>query len=88
MNKLTKRRNIIGFWILGLANSYPYVVMLSAALDIIHCLSGDFEDDQSSNSSQSEYRDSCSPVNGTYEGRQRCERDGTPVCVYVCDVAQ
>ena len=79
VNKFTKWRNIVGFWILGLANSYPYVVMLSAALDIIHCLSGDLND-QSSDSSQSEYEDSCTPVNGTYQGRVHCDKDGTPVC--------
>lgn len=30
-----KWRNIIGFWILGLCNNYPYVIMLSAAFDIL-----------------------------------------------------
>ena len=83
MNKFTKWRNIVGFWILGLANSYPYVVMLSAALDIIRCLSGDLND-QSSDSSRSEYEDSCTPVNGTYQGREHCDKDGTPVCVCGC----
>lgn len=30
-----KVRNLISFWVLGLCNNYGYVVMLSAALDII-----------------------------------------------------
>ena len=80
MNKFTKWRNIIGFWILGLANNYPYVVMLSAAFDIIHRLSGNGDE-----SSDSEFEDSCTPFNGTYEQRERCERSGTSVCTaYVC----
>lgn len=29
-------RDIMAFWILGLCNNYGYVVMLSAAYDIIH----------------------------------------------------
>ena len=39
MSKLTKWWNIVTFWIFGLANNYPYIVMLSAAFDIIHTLS-------------------------------------------------
>lgn len=31
----TKWRNIIGFWMLGMCNNYGYVVMLTAAFDII-----------------------------------------------------
>ena len=34
-----KVRNLIAFWLLGLCNNYAYVVMLSAAHDI---LSSDF----------------------------------------------
>lgn len=30
------RRNLIGFWLLGLCNNFGYVVMLSAAHDILH----------------------------------------------------
>jgi hypothetical protein len=30
-----KWRNLVGFWILGLCNNYGYVVMLSAAHDIL-----------------------------------------------------
>ncbi|OXU23226.1 hypothetical protein TSAR_014812 [Trichomalopsis sarcophagae] len=29
-------RNLLAFWILGLCNNYGYVVMLSAAHDILH----------------------------------------------------
>ena len=36
---LSKWRNIIAFWIIGLTNNYPYVIMLSAAYDIVHRLS-------------------------------------------------
>lgn len=31
----SKWRNIIGFWMLGMCNNYGYVVMLTAAFDII-----------------------------------------------------
>lgn len=31
----SKWRNIIGFWMLGMCNNYGYVVMLTAAYDII-----------------------------------------------------
>ncbi|KAK5968382.1 Battenin [Trichostrongylus colubriformis] len=34
-------RNLIGFWILGLCNNFAYVVMLSAAKDILETDSGD-----------------------------------------------
>lgn len=33
--KKTRWRNLIAFWILGLCNNYGYVVMLSAAHDIL-----------------------------------------------------
>lgn len=35
-----KWRNILSFWILGLCNNYGYVVMLSAAYDIIKRFDG------------------------------------------------
>lgn len=38
--KFEKWRNIVGFWILGLCNNFPYVVMLSAAFDILRQLQG------------------------------------------------
>ena len=75
MSKFTKWRNIIGFWILGLVNNYPYVVMLSAAFDIIHRLSGN----KPSSGSDSEYENACTQINGTYEERELCERAGTSV---------
>lgn len=34
-------RDLTAYWILGLCNNYGYVVMLSAAHDIIHRFSGD-----------------------------------------------
>lgn len=33
--KMNKWRNMVAFWILGLCNNYGYVVMLSAAHDIL-----------------------------------------------------
>lgn len=35
-----KWRNILAFWVLGLCNNYGYVVMLSAAYDIIKRFNG------------------------------------------------
>ncbi|XP_037527610.1 battenin isoform X2 [Rhipicephalus sanguineus] len=35
-NKLRRTRNLAGFWLLGLCNNYAYVVMLSAAFDILN----------------------------------------------------
>lgn len=32
-------RNLLAFWILGLCNNYGYVVMLSAAHDILNAVS-------------------------------------------------
>ncbi|XP_015910468.1 battenin isoform X2 [Parasteatoda tepidariorum] len=42
-------RNLVGFWLLGLCNNYPYVIMLSAAFDLLH--SDYHEDPNPSNSS-------------------------------------
>ena len=39
-----KWRNIVGFWILGLCNNYPYVIMLSAAFDILASLENHDDD--------------------------------------------
>lgn len=35
-NKSKKWRPLVAYWILGLCNNYGYVVMLSAANDILH----------------------------------------------------
>ena len=78
MSQFTKWRNIIGFWILGLANNYPYVIMLSAAFDTIHRLEHDVQPHPPPNSSAV---DSCTFVNGSYKGRELCERAGTSVSV-------
>ena len=32
---MTRWRNIVAFWIFGLCNNFPYVIMLSAAFDIL-----------------------------------------------------
>ncbi|XP_038069180.1 battenin-like isoform X1 [Patiria miniata] len=34
-NRKTKIRNLVAFWLLGLCNNYAYVIMLSAAYDIL-----------------------------------------------------
>ena len=34
-SKAAKWRNIAAFWVLGLCNNFPYVIMLSAAFDIL-----------------------------------------------------
>ena len=78
MSKFTKWRSIIGFWMIGLANHYPGVIMLSAAFDIIHHLSGLSETLDNLES------DPCTLYNGSYVGREPCERKGTSVSVCVC----
>ncbi|RLU15988.1 hypothetical protein DMN91_011746 [Ooceraea biroi] len=42
--KKTRWRNLVAFWILGLCNNYGYVVMLSAAHDILATKFGDKDD--------------------------------------------
>lgn len=36
VHDIHKWRNTISFWVLGMCNNYGYVVMLSAAIDIIN----------------------------------------------------
>lgn len=36
INDVHKWRNILSFWIMGLSNNFGFVVMLSAAFDIIN----------------------------------------------------
>ncbi|PFX33025.1 battenin-like [Stylophora pistillata] len=43
------RRNLIGFWLLGLCNNFGYVVMLSAAHDILHEEKNSDQGNQTSN---------------------------------------
>ena len=44
-NEMEQRtKNLVGFWILGLCNNYSYVIMLSAAHDLLH------NEDQGNNS--------------------------------------
>lgn len=40
INDVHKWRNILSYWILGLCNNYGFVVMLSAAYDIINRFNG------------------------------------------------
>lgn len=52
VHDIHKWRNTLAFWFLGLCNNYGYVVMLSAAIDIInrfnrHMVSNDDESSQS-----------------------------------------
>ena len=35
LSSITFYRNLVGFWIIGLCNNFSYVVMLSAAFDIL-----------------------------------------------------
>ena len=62
-SKFTKWRNIIGFFIIGVANNYPYAIMFSAAFDIIHRLSG-----HSETLTDFDYLDPCTLYNGSYIG--------------------
>ena len=80
--------NILAFWLFGLTNNYPYVVMLSGAFDIIQefeenhnsTLAGDVED------ADSPYNDSCTPLfnyssnSSSYQPHQPCQTQGTAVC--------
>lgn len=72
-DRCTQRRNWAGFWLLGLCNNFAYVVMLSAAHDILKkqesgnstasasvTLAVNFQAGNSSNSSSSNY--DCNPV--------------------------
>lgn len=52
--KKARWRNLVAFWILGLCNNYGYVVMLSAAHDILNT--------KFAHKVSSEFRDSRSPV--------------------------
>lgn len=82
LSKVEKWRNIIGFWILGLCNNYPYVIMLSAAFDIITYLESDSKKPCTDNSTNTS---ACSLIfNETantsyYIGREKCNRQGTSV---------
>ncbi|XP_013381913.1 battenin [Lingula anatina] len=61
-SKWTLRRNLVGFWLFGLCNNYPYVIMLSAAMTILHdngLPSGDVQTNTSSNSSRHLH---CNPI--------------------------
>ncbi len=82
----TKWRNVIGFFILGLGNNYPYVIMLSAAFDIIHQLDGGGDTPSGDNGTNtSAYNDSCTSLfnwttnTTSYKPREECQKQGTSV---------
>ena len=66
-----KWRNVTAFWILGLCNNFPYVVMLSAAFDILSQLEHKTSGAPSSGVA-------CTAVDGEYPGR-RCNKLSTSV---------
>lgn len=92
---LSKWRNIIAFWIIGLTNNYPYVIMLSAAYDIVQHLpkppqdghNGDLHHEEwtalPSISSNSSSQNSCA-ANGNYSSL--CGKSGTSVGADNCTV--
>ena len=98
VDRFTKWRNIIGFWILGLCNNFPYVIMLSAAFDIIQQLEngGGGSSPNSTNRSNQTIGSCDLQFNETtnmsyYIGREKCAIQGTsvrlsilllPTCVY------
>ena len=59
-NTVVYRKNLISFWLFGLCNNFAYVVMLSAAHDILDDDDDDDDDDNISNGTTS------SPSNHTY----------------------
>ena len=82
LSKVEKWRNIIGFWILGLCNNYPYVIMLSAAFDIITYLESDSKTsctDNSTNTSACSLFFNETTNTSYYIGREKCNRQGTSV---------
>ena len=83
----SKWRNIIAFWLFGLTNNYPYVIMLSAALDIIHEVEGGGDTPPGNHTSDDSdvYNDSCTAYYNTstntssYKPRNLCQAQGTSV---------
>ena len=85
-NFCRKWRNVIGFFILGLVNNYPFVIMLSAAFDIISRLEGgDHQHFEANETNFTSYNDSCTSLfNSTtdttsFKPREKCQRQGTSV---------
>lgn len=66
--KKIRWRNLVAFWILGLCNNYGYVVMLSAAHDILQSKFGE-QNDTSSNDTND--------MNATYTGNRTCNTIST-----------
>ena len=83
---ITKWRNIVGFWLLGLLNNYPYVIMLSAAFDIIHSIEGGGASNSTA-SVQDGNGTSCTlewnetTNSSDYPPREPCQHQGTSVSV-------
>jgi len=78
-----KWRNIVGFWILGLCNNYPYVIMLSAAFDILSILEGRHTScaDNSTNATSACMAIFNETTNTShYIEREKCNTQGTSVC--------
>ena len=71
-----KWRNVAAFWILGLCNNFPYVVMLSAAFDILSQLENKASATPSSGAA-------CTAVGGEYPGR-KCNKLSTSVRFLAC----
>ncbi len=83
--KWTHYRNILAFWILGLCNNFPYVVMLSAANDIIKKLEGDVPGNTSNSSVSACELMNVNSTNGSgYLPREKCTAQGTYVSVCLC----
>ena len=72
-------RNIIGFFILGLGNNYPYVIMLSAALDIVHRLEGGGTHNTNNTSESCTLLFNWTTNTSSYKPREMCQKQGTSV---------
>ena len=68
-NMRVSLRNWIGFWLLGLCNNYAYVIMLSAAHDLLeksfHDDNGDAGDNNNSMTSESGNKTICNPTSAS-----------------------
>lgn len=56
VNNVKKWRNVIAFWIFGLCNNFPYVIMLSAAFDILSGLEDKESRDDGLTDTELQYR--------------------------------
>ncbi|XP_047365002.1 battenin [Vespa velutina] len=60
--KRTRWRNLVAFWILGMCNNYGYVVMLSAAHDILNSKFGNSNTTTETNVTETITRRSCNSI--------------------------